>query len=222
MAKARKSRSDGSKQRTKVQATNSEPSGTATTPKDGAAEGTNAPGMMSKGGPIADVGHSDPNKPGFLPIVLDKTVITAPLFAKFEEKLPVYSVIIDINLLYKAGREEAKSRVQELIIKILEGRQDPRGVAQGFNVVKTRFSQQYVFAVLSEDVIKQLVRDDGTADVPGEKQTSSSKAIYHIWPDFPINKLTTKSVSTVKADAARNAFSAFGDFQQIFRVNEPE
>jgi hypothetical protein len=39
---------------------------------------------------------------------------------------------------------------------------------------------------------------------------TSFQAIYHIWPDFDIHTLTTRSISTVKADAARNAFSAFG------------
>src|SRR4030095_9204977 len=40
---------------------------------------------------------------------------------------------------------------------------------------------------------------------------SSRRALYRIWPDFPVKGLITKSISTVKADAARNSFSAFGD-----------
>ena len=37
------------------------------------------------------------------------------------------------------------------------------------------------------------------------------RAIFHIWPDFPIRPLIFKSASTVKADAARQAFTAIGD-----------
>ena len=37
------------------------------------------------------------------------------------------------------------------------------------------------------------------------------RGIFRIWPDFPVKGLITKSISTVKADAARNSFSAFGD-----------
>ena len=35
-------------------------------------------------------------------------------------------------------------------------------------------------------------------------------AIFRIWPDFEINALLVKSVSTVKADAAHSSFAAFG------------
>ena len=39
---------------------------------------------------------------------------------------------------------------------------------------------------------------------------SKYRAIYHIWPDFEISACINKSVATVKADAAQNAFSARG------------
>jgi subtilisin family serine protease len=163
----------------------------------------------------------DGNEGDFIPFSLEKTVIAVPLFNDFDAKRPtsqstpepLHSVIIDINLLYYAGREKAKRRVQQLIVEILKDKQFTRkaGAQQGINPVKTRFSQQYVFAVLEEGVIKELVKRDAQAGNPGGDETASWKAIYHIWPDFEIKKLTTKTVSTVKADAARNAFSAFGE-----------
>ena len=36
---------------------------------------------------------------------------------------------------------------------------------------------------------------------------SAPRAIFRIWPDFPIKALLVKSVSTVKADAAHSSFS---------------
>ncbi len=167
-------------------------------------------GSTIAGGALPDIQDSDPSQPGFLPIVLDKTIITAPLFEKFKEKQDVYSVIIDINLLYHAGREEAKTKVQQLIIDILTAFPKEGKPSQGINPVKTKFSQQYVFAVLEEAVIKELVKRDGALQNSGDKPQPNSRAIYHIWPDFKINKLITKSISTVKADAARNSFSALG------------
>ena len=172
------------------------------------------------------------------PLVLEKTVIAMPLFNSFDERAkerkkeaeqatkhrkegkkvkrstpePVYPIIIDVNLLYHAGREEAKTKVQNLIIQILKDRNMSKKSknAQGINAVKTRYSQQYVFAVLEEEVIKELVRRDCGNAAEGDDTLPTFLAIYHIWPDFMIKKLTTKSLSTVKADAARNAFSALG------------
>lgn len=40
---------------------------------------------------------------------------------------------------------------------------------------------------------------------------SSPHAIYRVWPDFEMRARTTKSIATVKADAAHNAFAAFGE-----------
>ena len=61
-------------------------------------------------------------------------------------------------------------------------------------------------------VIRGLVRIDNeerkASDEPGARLRQ--RAIYRIWPDFPINALINRSLSTVKADAARTSFSATG------------
>lgn len=176
---------------------------------------------QTEGKAIPDFAPTTIHKEEFVPLLLEKTVIALPLFKEFEKNSgkmqdePVYAVIIDINLLYEAGREGAKKQVQKLIFEILK---DPTFIKnakanQGINPVKTKYSQQYVFAVLEEGVIKELVRRDCIQN-EGKKEESmlsGLQAIYHIWPDFEIRKLTTKSGSTVKADAARNAFSAYGE-----------
>ncbi len=61
---------------------------------------------------------------------------------------------------------------------------------------------QYVFATLNGKVIRELARLDGEAKV---------RAIYRIWPDFDVSAFITRSIATVKADAARNSFSALGE-----------
>src|SRR6185369_11147053 len=154
---------------------------------------------------------------------LEKAVIAMPLFRKFEEERgkkergelkdePLYDVIIDVNLRFFAGRKGARGSVQKLIETILADPtiQKNSTAQQGVFVTKSMFSQQYVFARLEENVIKQLVVLDGRLGSEKEGKAVRGRAIYHIWPDFEVTKLTTVSISTVKADAARNAFGAFG------------
>ena len=138
---------------------------------------------------------------GFLPEVLDRTVIAIPLLRdlkKKENKDKVFRIVIDLNIEYYDGREGARRRVYELL-----GWDDEKQRAQK---VKT---EQYVFAALDRDAIRGLVRRD-TRD--GEtRRPRSRRAIYHIWPDFDLKPLMNSSIRTVKADAGHAAFSAFGD-----------
>jgi len=178
---------------------------------------------MSKGGSIPGVQGSDPKERDFAPVVLEKTVIAMPLFRQFEEERrkretgeiegePLFDVIIDVSLRFFKGRQEAKIEVQNLIAEILEDRNiEKKATApQGTFATKSLFSQQYLFARLEENVIKRLVLLDGNRSIEKEGRAVRGRAIYHIWPDFEISKLTTVSITTVKADAARNAFGAFG------------
>ncbi len=52
----------------------------------------------------------------------------------------------------------------------------------------------------------QYVRVDA-----GDRVARNDRAIYRIWPDFPIDLRISKSISTVKADAAHRAFYAYGE-----------
>lgn len=179
---------------------------------------------ITRGGPIPGVQGSDPKERNFAPVVLEKTVIAMPLFKQFEEERSkrergetqdeaVYDVIIDVSTRFYKGRQEAKVEVQDLIMEILNDDKFKKEATseQGIYGTKSLFSQQYVFARLEEKVIKELVRRDGDRSSRTPVKVSKGRAIYHIWPDFEISKLTTVSITTVKADAARNAFSAFGN-----------
>ncbi|MFY9555085.1 MAG: S8 family peptidase [Blastocatellia bacterium] len=143
-----------------------------------------------------------------------------PLFKVFEEATankkpgeePLFDVIIDVNLRFYKGRQEARVEVQRLISEILKDKKFKKKAitGQGTYTTKSMFSQQYVFAKLEEKVIKRLVELDGEKSDEKDGKATRGRAIYHIWPDFEISKLTTVSISTVKADAARNAFGASG------------
>jgi subtilisin family serine protease len=73
---------------------------------------------------------------------------------------------------------------------------------------------QYVFAKLEGDLIRALVQLDASqpkADAPARDPGRVTRAIYQVWKDFEIFPMLVKSTSTVKADAARRAFSCDGN-----------
>ena len=185
--------------------------------------------------------QTDPKKKPFTPEVLDRTVIAIPLLNKFEaeaidikenpDREPLlYKVIIDVNLEYHDGRSEARKCVWRMVEQLINKHHiDPQ--QQGINEEKCKLSQQYLFATLSAGIIQELVEldkipdqqkgvsgvdshDKSNADEKPETAATTcihSQAIYRIWPDFPINALVLKTISTVKANAAHNSFGAWGE-----------
>ncbi len=146
-----------------------------------------------------------PGKPGFLPRVLDRTVIAIPLLEKFkaEHARTVFDIIIDLNLEFKEGIPGARRLILKAITDVLRDQKKDRS-AQGASHADVE-DFQYIFTALDREAIRELVRRD-TQRGPQKHERS----IYHIWPDFALRPLTNRSISTVKADAAHNAFSARG------------
>ncbi len=175
--------------------------------------------------PQSDQG--DFKKIPFTPETLDRTVIAIPLLNRLNEEIKrleenrtlkreVFAVIIDVNLEYPEGRQGARDWVKDKTNKIIsEIGSKKNAVLQGISEKKSELSQQYIFAVLEGDVIRELVRRDNQPKVePTDKTIGASvgpRAIYHIWPDFEIRTLINRSISTVKADAAQTSFSAYGE-----------
>lgn len=168
--------------------------------------------------------ESDPRQPGFVPESLDRTVIAIPLLHILEnEKLGktapvIHPVIIDLNLDFPGGRAAARKYVKEKISDILGSSAPQRGEGLRFKIDAAgdgeNILEQYVFAKLGAAAIRLLVQADGDPDDPVKKKVVQQgrrvRAIYHIWPDFSVRPCTNKSISTVKADAARASFAAFG------------
>ena len=57
---------------------------------------------------------------------------------------------------------------------------------------------------------KKKSRGKHAVEADATQNPSRYRAIHRIWPDFPITSCITKSLSTVKADAAQNSFAAVG------------
>ncbi|MGH6943292.1 MAG: S8 family serine peptidase, partial [Geminicoccaceae bacterium] len=122
-----------------------------------------------------------------------------------------HPIIIDVNLNFPGGREAAQQRIWRMTGELLRSAGVDAG-KQGINAAKTRYSKQYLFGRLRGDLIQKLVRIDRETAPPADRaQDKKAPALYRIWPDFEVSRQTNASLSTIKADAAHNAFCALGE-----------
>lgn len=164
-----------------------------------------------------------------------------------------WNVIIDINLkfetkdpqpvrsdpsvahaanLYNADpRLAARDAIEQYIDEAIGTDAHPAR-SEGRDVLKTRLSNQYVFARLGARALFHIIRRDRETALelasrqpprqppqPGHGDQDSKtvsgdlryRAIHQVWPDFHLHSCVYRSARTVKADAAQNAFSAFGE-----------
>lgn len=144
----------------------------------------------------------------FSPFSLETTVIALPLLQKIKQDglSAPQDVIIDIHLEYPGGREVAKAWSLKWIRKIT-GSDD----FETKNKEKNALSQQYLFGSLTGKQIQDLVRADSIEGREAAGETPLRRAVYHVWPDFEIEPLISKSVRTVKGDAAHASFTALGE-----------
>lgn len=154
---------------------------------------------------------SDPRQKPFVPEDLDRTVIAIPLLKILKDEATqlesdgtleprAHRVVIDLNLEFPGGRDAARNWTIAAIERLATGDGGLR---------KTEVpNQQYLFAALTGASLRKLVQQDAARHGKSEQ---AHRAIYHIWPDFPIKRLVNKSLSTVKADAAHASFAALGE-----------
>jgi serine protease AprX len=171
--------------------------------------------------------QDDPTAKPFTPETLDRTIIALPLLDKIRKAKPSdqFDIIIDVNLEYAGGRAEARKILWQWVdalpdVRPLQGAaargssvSAPRaGKAQGIDGSKSKYSQQYLFGRLSADNIRALVQrnEEARRDTKDGQGRLGPSALYRIWQDDEVRRFTNLSISTVKADAARNAFSTSG------------
>jgi serine protease AprX len=102
-------------------------------------------------------------------------------------------VVIELNLRHRDGLEGAAAQFLDQFRARMEDRPDPERVAD-----------TYVRAELTQAEILRLV------DADQREPDAGRRAIYRVWPDFPVHPLIDTSCATVKADAARRSFDATG------------
>lgn len=107
-----------------------------------------------------------------------------------DEPMPV---VIELNLLHEEGLSGAEARFDQLFKELTTGK---RGAP-------VRVSNTYFLCDLSMNAVLRLLKDDMAL-------VAKKRAIYRVWPDFPVKPLIDRSVPTVKADAAQRAYAASG------------
>ncbi|MBA3884986.1 MAG: S8 family peptidase [Acidobacteria bacterium] len=128
-----------------------------------------------------------------------RSVLTEPLLSKVHENPgDRFDVIISLNELFTSGLGEALEVVKER--------------AAGWKVPYSLVSN-YVFACLSG---KQLLALAGETQkqvedaIAAREDPRAAAVIYRIWEDNDVHVSLTRSLTTVKADAAQRAFHARG------------
>lgn len=142
-----------------------------------------------------------PRQPEFDPESLSSSVIALPLAKRLKEvgeEVPV-PVVLELDRKYPEGREGALARVRELLEAIRPGEAD--------YIVQWHKSQlspdpQYLYARLTGQEIRALV---------ARPESGDRAPVFQAWLDFEIRPLTNRSYTTVKADAASQAFRALGE-----------
>jgi serine protease AprX len=102
-------------------------------------------------------------------------------------------VVIELNLRHREGLEGARHQFLAHFAETLPRLPPPAQVAD-----------TYYSCRLSMSAILRLVAADQA------QQDPSKRAMYRIWPDFPVHPLIDTSCATVKADAARRSYDASG------------
>jgi serine protease AprX len=102
-------------------------------------------------------------------------------------------VVIELNLRHRDGLEGAAAQFLAHFRARMGDRPDPERVAD-----------TYFRAELTQAEILRLV------DADQREPDAANRAIYRVWPDFPVHPLIDISCATVKADAARRSFDATG------------
>lgn len=123
-----------------------------------------------------------------------RSIVTEPLLSRIQEKpRATFDVIIALNELYQGGLEQALDQVQRR--------------AEEWKVKYSSVSN-YVFARLTATQIQKLARE--TQDLVAANRRAET-VVYRIWEDSDIAVTLTRSLTTVKADAAQRAFHALGE-----------
>jgi len=152
---------------------------------------------------------------------LVRNVITEPLYSDIlETPTAAVNIIIDVNLQYHRGRENAFKAVADIAEKALAGKgvSDRSGLQMPQSVGSS--ANPFMSAVLPGFIVQEMVRIDAESarteavkhHHPGPESAKPARftAIYRVWENFKVLPLIDRSQATVKADAARRAFLADG------------
>jgi serine protease AprX len=111
------------------------------------------------------------------------------------------SFVVELNLMYSEGVEQAAKAFDELHRRVLPQRPPPDELSKTY--LRCDISLNDARALVHADEMRAIQRaTDG--------HTQRERVIYKLWPDFVVRALVDRSVATVKADAAYRSYEATG------------
>ena len=125
--------------------------------------------------------------------------------------------MVELNVQYVNGLAGAASDFRDLFKKAIGGEASATGGRNPWGLVKV--SKSYFRCHMNIREWKTLIAaDEKQARGEAEKQPAGHqpdemryRIIYKLWPDFPVQASITRSLATIKADAALRSFEASGD-----------
>ena len=118
------------------------------------------------------------------------------------------SYVIELNVQHAGGLPGAANAFLQLYEEVVGKARTPAETRSSEDDPRDhpplRIAKSYYKCMLRDREWKALVRQD-------ESRPAGERAIYRLWPDFPVNTLTNRSVSTIKGDAALRSFNAGGE-----------
>ncbi|NGM88974.1 S8 family peptidase [Parapusillimonas sp. SGNA-6] len=119
------------------------------------------------------------------------------------------SYIIELNVQHASGLPGAARDFLDLYNDVVQPNgevDDARGRAKSprRGRVPLQIANSYFRCDFKEHEWRRIVARD-------ERKPMSERAIFRIWPDFPIKANTDRSVATIKGDAALRSFAAAGE-----------
>lgn len=123
-----------------------------------------------------------------------RSIITEPLLSHIREQPnDTFDVIISLNEFYRGGMEGALAEVKRR--------------ADEWKIPYSAISN-YVFGRLNAEQIQQLAAETQALNAQNRRNEA---VVYRIWEDSDIAVTLTRSLTTVKADAAQRSFHAVGE-----------
>lgn len=155
-------------------------------------------GSGDSGTDITEFKHPDPRR------------VAKALIKKYVEKAKKAARVTDPD----QGVDKYKTEVSnQYVFARLEG-----SVIKALVEIDQREAQKLVKKATkaTPEVVEQAVGRKGSAvagavEAAPKIEVSRFRTIHHIWPDFEIRSCITRSIRTVKVDAAQRSFTALGD-----------
>ena len=122
--------------------------------------------------------------------------------------------VIELNLQHMGGLEGASAALQALHAEVLSDAPSPMPLAKTY--FTWRLSVEEWRRLLVEDdrrateAAAAATRRDAKSKGAGRYDPMMFRAVYKLWPDFPVKSHIYRSMPTIKADAALKSYDAGG------------